>query len=117
MATKILVCGDRNWSDYDIIRDHLSCLNSSTIIITGGCRGADKLAEKAAIELGLEVQVFEAQWDLYGKSAGPIRNIAMLDQQPSLVLAFHDDIEHSKGTAHTVREARKRKIPIKIVTH
>ena len=54
-----------------------------------------------------------AEWDKYGRSAGPIRNIQMLDMKPVLVLAFYNKVE-SKGTSHTVTEAKKRRIPVKI---
>ena len=42
----------------------------------------------------------------------------MLDQgKPSLVLAFHDDIENSKGTKHMVKIAREAGVEVRIVTH
>lgn len=68
------------------------------------------MASDVAKELGFIVLPFPADWSRYGRAAGPIRNRQMLDQKPSLVLAFHSDIAHSKGTADTVREAQRRRI-------
>ena len=39
--------------------------------------------------------------------AGHLRNIAMLDQQPTRVLTFHCQ---PPGTAYTIREARARRL-------
>jgi hypothetical protein len=39
----------------------------------------------------------------------------MLNTKPHLVIAFHDDIDNSKGTKHTVTEARKRGIEVEII--
>ena len=41
----------------------------------------------------------------------------MLDQKPDLVLAFHDDLGKSRGTADTVGEAKRRGIPVEHVFH
>ena len=112
---KIIVCGDRKWRHTDIIYKRLSNLPFNSIIIEGGCSGADLQAKNAALELGLEVIEFPAVWKKYGKVAGPIRNIKMLNANPNLVIAFHDDIENSRGTKHMVSETRKRNIPVEII--
>lgn len=112
----ILVCGDRNWANRASIAKCLKALPLDTIILHGGARGADSIAGEEASKLGLKVEVFPAEWDKYGPAAGPIRNIKMLDRNPHLVMAFHPDLAKSRGTAHTVREARKRQIKVYLVT-
>lgn len=114
---KVVVCGDRNWTDEKIIQKRLWELPSNTIIVEGGCEGADLLARKVALEIGLEVVEFPAAWKKYGKSAGPIRNTKMLNTKPSLVIAFHNDIKNSRGTKNTVTEARKRGIKVEVIGH
>ncbi len=79
------------------------------MIISGGAPGADTLAEVAAAELNLETTIFPADWERYGRSAGPKRNLQMLDTEPDLVIAFAG----GRGTAHTVRHALKRGIPVR----
>jgi YspA, cpYpsA-related SLOG family len=111
---KILVCGDRNWSNYWIIHDVLSKLDRNTTIIAGHARGADIMAETIAAELGMKVISIPANWEKYGKRAGPIRNRMMLDLEPDLVIAFHNNLEESKGTKDTVNEARNRGIKTEI---
>ena len=106
----VLICGDRYWSDREAIRRRLKQLPKDTIIIHGAARGADSIAGEEAKLLGLIVEEFPADWDKYGRAAGPIRNRLMLDRKPDLVIAFHHDLSKSKGTADTVREATKRGI-------
>ena len=115
---RVLVCGSRDWYDADAIRAELIGLNigSDDIIIHGDCRGADRLAGMIGEELGAEVQVYRAQWHVFGKSAGPRRNQAMLDEgKPDLVLAFHWDLAQSKGTKHMVGIARAAGVEVKVV--
>jgi len=113
---KVLVCGSRDWEDYDTVLERLKSLPTGIAIIEGAAKGADTMAKTAAQELGLSVIEVPADWKRYGRAAGPIRNKEMLDLEPALVIAFHKDITASKGTANCVEEARKRDIPVEIVT-
>ena len=111
---RVLVCGDRSWSNLAPILRELKRLRP-TVVIHGGARGADTLAGAAARQLKIPVEVFPAQWDLYGKSAGPIRNKQMLvEGKPDLVLAFHTDIMASRGTRDMVRRAERAGVPFEI---
>lgn len=112
---KVLVCGDRNWTNKSKIREELEALHNVNLIIHGAARGADTLAGKAAKELNILVIEYPAEWSKYGKAAGIIRNRVMLDDNPDLILAFHSHIRLSKGTADTVTEARRRGIPTRII--
>jgi hypothetical protein len=40
----------------------------------------------------------------------------MLDTKPDLVIAFHEDIESSKGTKDCIKEARRRGIAVDVVS-
>lgn len=112
----VVVCGDRTWTDYNAIYFELAALPKGTTIVHGACRGADMIAGVAARDLGLPVKEFPADWEKYGRAAGPIRNREMLSLCPDLVLAFHDDLNPSRGTKNTVEEARRRGIPAKLVS-
>lgn len=113
---KVLVCGDRNWTDTKKVRERLSQFPPGTVIIEGECRGADRIAARVALRLGFTVDAYPADWDTHGRAAGPIRNSRMLNQSPDLVIAFHPDIDKSSGTADTVRKARHRRIPVEVIT-
>jgi len=113
---KVLVCGDRHWKNEKIIERELKKLPPDTTIIHGAAKGADNIAGNTALRLGLRVEAFPAEWKKYGRSAGPIRNRKMLDQNPDLVLAFHEDLSSSKGTKHMVQIAREKGVPVKLFT-
>lgn len=110
----MLVCGSRTFNDARVVEERMSRLPMGTTFIVGGARGADSIAEVLARSWEAHVMVIKPDWDTHGKRAGFLRNLQMLDQNPDLVLAFWDG--ESKGTQHTIREARKRGIPVEITT-
>lgn len=84
-------------------------------VIEGDARGADRLAGEWAEEQGEQPLRFPADWEKYGRAAGPIRNQQMLDEgRPDLVLAFSRDITKSKGTKDMVTRAHKAGLPVYI---
>jgi YspA, cpYpsA-related SLOG family len=113
---RVLVCGDRNWDNEDRIREVLEAYKEAypgkMLIVDGAAKGADSLGHKVAKELGLETERFPAAWSQLGRRAGPIRNQEMLDSGLNFVLAFHEDLESSKGTKDMVTRARKRGVPV-----
>ena len=112
----IIVCGDRNWTNVESIRRVLSYFPADTVVIEGGARGADRIAAGVARSLGMHVREFPANWTGQGRAAGPVRNKRMLAEQPAQVLAFHSDIEKSKGTKHMVTIALEAGIPVFLYT-
>lgn len=115
---KVLICGDRYWKDSVRVLDELAAIHSITpvsVVIEGGTNGADTAGHKAAVSLGIPVVHMPANWRLYGRAAGPIRNQAMLDQHPDLVLAFHHNLAVSKGTKDMVNRAWKAGIKVRII--
>lgn len=121
----LLVCGDRNWLDYD----HIWCdvlRETPDLVIVGGARGADECGRKAAADQQINHEVYPAKWNQYGRSAGPIRNKVMLDRLLQLAMlpgwevqafAYHDKIEDSKGTANMVKILEDADIPTEVKTH
>ena len=90
---KVLVCGGRDYNDKArlfAVLDELLMDDLDMSIIQGAARGADSLAGEWAKFRGVPQQVFPAQWDKYGKSAGFRRNEQMLEEgKPDLVVAFN----------------------------
>ena len=112
---RVLICGDRNWKDYDAIEEYLRTLPPGSVVINGRCRGADNMARFLAHQLGYETMDFPADWNKYGDAAGPIRNGEMLREgKPELVVAFHNDVDKSKGTADMLSQAREAGVPTAI---
>lgn len=115
---RLLVSGDRywKWEDRYTILKAVKELNPS-VIIHGGAKGVDTIAGAIGRHLGIEVIVFPAQWHIYGKAAGHIRNLQMIEEgKPDYLLACHPCIEDSKGTKHMIKSAKKHKIPYILIT-
>lgn len=109
---KIIVSGHRDLRDAEQVDITLSELKP-TLIIHGGARGADNLAGQWAKEHGVPVRVYPANWGLYGKGAGPIRNQQMVDAGADYWVAFLAPT--SRGTADFIRRAKAAGIPGQIV--
>jgi hypothetical protein len=115
MGLRVLVCGDRYWSDRAAIHQVLKDLPEGSVVIQGECRGVDLTAKSVAQALGFEVECYPADWDKYGKAAGPIRNKQMLEEgKPDIVVAFHDDIDRSRGTKNMLKQAEEAGIPTEV---
>lgn len=113
----ILCCGDRNWNNWSLVWGTLRGCGEGTVIVEGEARGADKMCRFVAEKLGYPVKPYPADWTKHGKAAGPIRNREMFNkEQPALVLAFHNDIDNSRGTKDMVNYARSRGCPVNIIS-
>lgn len=127
---RVLVCGSREWTDDKIVTVTLNgfLLTYETLtIIEGGARGADRCAA-AWVNMTLTShpslghERYPADWDQFGKRAGPVRNQQMLDEgRPGVVLAFKDHFDWSLkhgGTEDMIRRAKDHQIPYYIIgTH
>ena len=107
---KLLVCGGRDYSDkihlYESLDSYLEKLDE---ICHGGARGADVLAGTWAIDRGIPCRTFPADWERFGKRAGPIRNAEMLAAfRPDRVVAFTG----GAGTSHMVSLAVSAGVPV-----
>lgn len=115
---RVIICGSRTWTDERLLKqviDDLREKDSLVQIIHGGARGADRLAGDYAKRCSLEVSEYVAQWGLYGKAAGPIRNKQMLDEgTPDLVIGFLDrPLRESVGTRNMLEQAARRGVPLR----
>lgn len=122
LVKKILVTGDRNWDDIPRVVEELKGYRPGTILIHGACRGADIACATVAETLGFVVRGYPADWKKHGKAAGPIRNRQMVKEEHrpeepiDVVLAFHNNLENSSGTADMISVADKAGIPWKLNT-
>lgn len=125
-SDRVLVCGSRDWDDPEIVRVildgavalHKSNSRQPMVVIEGAARGADSHAGEWARRHPWDCQLLEypADWDTHGRAAGPIRNKQMLEEgQPTVVFAFSDNLEESRGTANMVAQAKKAGVPVYVI--
>jgi transcriptional regulator with XRE-family HTH domain len=119
MAGPVIVCGGRNYGDYDRVRAVLDRLARRVEIFAirhGAARGADSLGGRWARENGYLEQVYPAEWDRLGKRAGFVRNQEMIDDHnpeiPSSRVVAVVAFPGGNGTAHMVRIARAAGVPV-----
>lgn len=112
---RLLISGYREFADYKLFCETLEEFNGTiSVIIHGGCRGADTLARKYAEERGIEQEVYLPNWERYGKRAGPIRNEKMIvDGCPDYAIVFLS--EKSIGTKNMVSLCEKHGIDLTVV--
>jgi len=121
----VLVCGDREWRDVKAIGKVLRTLLDPFVLVEGEAKGADRIAAAIAERMMMSVERFPALWDQYGRAAGPMRNRVMLARMmsarqmlhPTRVIAFHDDLANSRGTANMVKLAKGKKFRVTVVKH
>ena len=113
----VAVVGSRYFSNKKYMYEKLNelvlegVINGNTIIISGGAKGADTLAQEWANEMDKPFILFPAEWEKYGKRAGPIRNSQIVDQS-NTVIAFPS--KTSIGTWDTINKARKKNKHVRI---
>lgn len=124
---KLIIAGSRDVTDYQILLDAIKEFNLICIqeVVSGTANGADKLGERYAIENGIPIKPFPADWNnierpganirvnRYGKkydaSAGYIRNKQMAGYGDALLALHHSD---SRGTANMIKIAREKGLPV-----
>lgn len=111
---KLIVAGGRDFNDYALLSKTLNELvndeyaDKAVSIVSGMARGADALAHRFAMENGVAVYGFPADWYKHGKSASYQRNKEMALFADGL-LAFWDG--KSKGTKHMIDTAKRLHLP------
>jgi hypothetical protein len=116
LEMKLIVSGSRHIVDKTEVYRQLDRIHKEhgiTHVIHGGARGVDSLAGGWAIENDIPVTVYKAEWQKYGRAAGPVRNGKMLDSKPDRWVAF--PVEGSVGTKDFIKQAAKRGIPGEII--
>jgi hypothetical protein len=110
---KILVTGSRDWTDPRTIELEVfralyewKTPHREAVLIHGACpTGADALADDYARTTGMHIIRRPADWDRYGKHAGFLRNVELVDLGPDICLAFIRS--KSRGASMTANLAEK----------
>ena len=120
---RIIIAGSRTFADGRLMANTLvkymrdkDLTKDQIEIVSGGAKGADKLAEELAKNNGLRFKQFPADWDQFGKYAGPERNRRMANyaaEETGVQLAFWDG--SSRGTENMIDAAHKKGLDVRII--
>ena len=128
MYYRIIIAGSRDFNDYAIAKRELDSFFNTLLIdatekidieiISGTARGADTLGEKYAKENNIKLTRMPADWNMYGKAAGMIRNNQMASYASEngyvgYLVVFWDGI--SRGTKGMIDIAKRKELNIKTV--
>jgi hypothetical protein len=110
---KLIIVGSHTFTDYQFLCQTLAPERPRiTQVLTGGARGADQLGYRWAWKHAITHQLFRADWERFGKSAGVRRNHQMA-QAGDMLIAFWDG--QSTGTAHMVQCMRQLGKPVVVI--
>ncbi len=115
---RLIVAGGRFFNDYTLMKRKLDIILSKVEepieIVSGKANGADTLGERYARENGYPVKDFYAQWGLYNKRAGYLRNKDMAEYATHCVCFWDGE---SKGTKHMIDLAKDCGLPTRIIKY
>lgn len=77
--------------------------------MSGAAKGVDQLGEVVAMQRGIPLERYPANWTSFGKAAGYRRNVQMADKAEALI-AVWDGV--SRGTKHMIDIANERKLRV-----
>jgi hypothetical protein len=110
---KVLVTGGRDFTHSGTVFAALDVVHEEvtiTVLIHGNARGADNLGALWAEKRGVRARRFKANWNKFGKAAGPMRNQQMINEgKPDLVVAFPG----GRGTEDMIKRAQHHNIPVR----
>ena len=107
---KILIAGSRSITSFDLA-PHVP--EGVELVITGGAKGVDTLAEEFARERGIPTLTVKPAYERYGRAA-PIRRDEEMVDMADAVLVIWDGV--SRGSRHTAEYAKRKGKPVTVVS-
>jgi hypothetical protein len=114
---KVIVAGNRYkdpeqkliFDDYELVLKAInSCGFFITELVSGTAIGVDRLGEQWARTRSIPITEMSADWNQYGKRAGPARNKAMAEYADAAVIIWDGK---SDGTRNMIDEMIRQKKP------
>jgi hypothetical protein len=116
-SIKLGIVGYRKFNDYkkfkQLVDDYIKEIGIPVLIVSGGAKGVDTMAEQYAKEHNIQTQIFLPDWDTYGKKAGIMRNTDIVNASTH-ILAL-PDAKKSIGTFDSINKAKILKKNLKVV--
>jgi len=101
---KTIIAGSRTIIDPKVIEEAIAASGFTiTEVVCGGAKGVDTLGKNWAVDRGIPVKMFPADWEAHGKAAGPIRNSEMAIYADQAICIFDVQAE-CKGTKDMVKK-------------
>lgn len=106
---KTIIAGSRKIEDetqvIKILDGYFRAGMPITEVVCGMAKGVDMIGWWWAKVLGIPVKEFPADWDKYGRAAGPIRNKQMGDYADNAIVIYRPSV--SKGSKNMIKVMKK----------
>jgi len=111
---RLAIVGSREFTNYQKLKDILDPFKEQvSLVVSGGARGADRLAERWADDSGIEKMIIKAEWEKYGDAAGFMRNEDIVINCNKCI-AFWDG--KSSGTKSTIAFCKRYNKPHVVIS-
>ena len=116
MKTRMIIAGGRKYNDKAYFDAFMSRLKvKPDEIVDGTAKGADRLGFLWGRKNGVHVERFKPNIFAYGPTKAMLFRNTEMAEYGTCLLAFWDG--ESSGTAHMIREARRLKLPTKVIRY
>lgn len=109
---RVIIAGTRHKIDPALLEQAIQESGFDvTCVVSGAADGVDLLGERWAQARGIGVRSFPADWDRYGRGAGPRRNEEMACVGEALIAL---PCKHSRGTRDIIRRVKEKGLPLHV---
>lgn len=113
---KLLITGSRNFTDESVINELIRAVEKSegktvTLLLHGGAKGADSLAQSWAVIHNIPTKIILPDYTKHGGKAAPIIRNQELVKLADVTLALYADTK-TGGTEYTAKQTVKAAKPL-----
>ena len=113
---KLVIVGSRTFNNYSLATAVINKIATEygykyIEIVSGGAKGTDAIGELYADSNGIPKKIFPADWKKWGKRAGFVRNVDIIDNC-DVCICFWDGESH--GTKHDIELCEQKHKPCHI---
>lgn len=118
LVMKLLITGSRNFDDYEGLKIAFEALEkelgeSASLILHGGAKGADQLAEQYANERGMKTIVIRPDYEQHPAKVAPLkRNSDLVNLADATLALYGKDRDRKGGTWDAVQKTIKANKPL-----
>lgn len=110
--TRTAIVGSVDFPSPRLVEELVASLPEGAVIVSGGAPGVDTYAIEAAKAHGLGTIIHDADWEKYGRRAGPLRNEQIVADADRVVAFWNGK---SRGTLNTLAIAADAGLPIQVI--
>ncbi len=113
---KLLITGSRNFDDYNVLKQTIEDVQKMqgekiTILLHGGAKGADLLAQNWADENNISTQIIKPDYEKYNGKIAPLMRNKELVKLADCTLAFYTK-NRTGGTWYTSQKTIASQKPL-----